>query len=161
MWLLCRQPIQNHSTFSSLPLTNLNFILLPDFFYSRQFWLKSRLSKNGEWLGLAIVRKKPDLTHFYLWPRSKIVLFRCKMFMSQTELCFLMQTPCRMDGQPPNWILSTTVSHELYKKRRNWNPFFWPDFITKSDQYVYAPDYNYLFDKKKGKLFSTVFFLEC
>jgi hypothetical protein len=49
---------------------------------------------------------------------------RSEMFMPQTEIFFEMQSLYKIEGWPPNRILSTTVSPQLSTKRPNRNPSF-------------------------------------
>jgi hypothetical protein len=53
--------------------------------------------------------------------------------MPQTEIFFEIQSPCMINGQPQNVILSTKVSPYLPLKRPNGKPFFRAMFMPQTE----------------------------
>jgi hypothetical protein len=83
--------------------------------------MKSRI--DGGTLNLILSRKVfPQLPWKRLnsySPFSTSSITRSEMFMPQTEIIFVRQSCCRIDGQPPDWILGTKVSYQLLWKQMN------------------------------------------
>jgi hypothetical protein len=56
--------------------------------------------------------------------------------MPQTKKNLVMQSCCRIDVQPPDWILSSKVSPQLLWKRLNSKPSFSETLITHSKMFM-------------------------
>jgi hypothetical protein len=93
------------------------------------FGLQTHCRKDGrppDW----ILSIQDSTTLFQMWPNGNpwfctlAVYYRESEWMPQRDIIFGLQTHCRKDGRPPDWIESTKVSTQLSQKRPNGKPWF-------------------------------------
>jgi hypothetical protein len=109
------------------------------------FWMQSPCRIDGRTLNWILSRKVvlqlswKRLNSYPSFSTSSIT--RSEMFIPKTKKIFGRQSCFRIDGQPPDWILSTKVSSQLLWKRINSNPSFFRNcYYLERD--VYSPDWN-------------------
>jgi hypothetical protein len=59
-----------------------------------------------------------------------------EIFLPKTKIFFVIQSLCRIDSWPPNWILSRKVFPHLSQKTGWIRTLFWGNYITPSERFM-------------------------